>query len=34
MNLKFLLVAGYAATIPAANYLIGHVGSVCVPGRA
>jgi uncharacterized PurR-regulated membrane protein YhhQ (DUF165 family) len=27
----FLLIAAYVATIPAANYLIGHWGTVCVP---
>jgi uncharacterized PurR-regulated membrane protein YhhQ (DUF165 family) len=26
-----ILIALYIATIPAANYLIGHVGTVCVP---
>jgi queuosine precursor transporter len=26
-----LLILAYIATIPAANYLIGHVGTVCVP---
>ena len=26
-----LLIAAYIGTIPAANYLIGHVGTVCVP---
>ena len=25
------LVVAYMATIPAANYLIGHVGTTCVP---
>lgn len=28
---SILLVALYALTIPAANYLIGHVGTVCIP---
>ena len=28
---KPLLIAAYIATIPAANWLIGHVGTVCVP---
>ncbi len=27
----FLFLAGFAACIPAANWLIGHVGTVCVP---
>lgn len=27
----FLLIAAYIATIPAANYLIGHIGTVCIP---
>lgn len=27
----YLALAGYAATIPAANWLIGNVGTVCVP---
>ncbi|HKD44695.1 MAG TPA: VUT family protein [Candidatus Angelobacter sp.] len=31
MSSKLLLIAGYAGTIPAANYLIGHVGTVCIP---
>lgn len=26
-----ILIAAYIATIPAANFLIGHVGTVCVP---
>ena len=26
-----LLIVAYAATIPLANYLIGHVGTLCVP---
>lgn len=26
-----LLIAAFAATIPAANYLIGHVGTQCIP---
>ncbi len=26
-----LLIAAYIATIPAANYLIAHVGTVCIP---
>ena len=29
--LKIATFAAYAATIPAANYLIGHVGTTCVP---
>ncbi len=28
---RFLLIISYIATIPAANWLIGHVGTVCVP---
>lgn len=28
---KWLAVAAYLATIPAANWLIGHVGTVCAP---
>lgn len=31
MKKSVILVALYAATIPAANWLIGHVGTVCVP---
>lgn len=31
MKFDPLLVAAYAATIPTANWLIGHVGTVCVP---
>lgn len=27
----FLLIIAYIATIPAANYLIGHIGTVCIP---
>lgn len=29
--LKYLLLAAFAATIPAANWLIGNVGTECVP---
>ena len=29
--MSFLLILAYAATIPAANWLIGHVGTVCIP---
>lgn len=29
--MKFLVTAAYAATIPAANYLIGNVGTECIP---
>jgi uncharacterized PurR-regulated membrane protein YhhQ (DUF165 family) len=28
----FFFLAGYAASIPAANVLIGHVGTACAPG--
>ena len=31
MNKGYLAVAGYAATIPLANYMIGNVGTFCVP---
>ena len=32
MNLKnLLLTASYILTVPAANYLIGHVGTTCIP---
>lgn len=31
MPLKLLLIAAFAATIPAANWLIWNVGTVCVP---
>ena len=30
-NMSLTLIVGYIATVPAANYLIGHVGAVCVP---
>lgn len=29
--MKYLLAAAFAATIPAANWLIGHVGTTCIP---
>jgi len=29
--MRFVLVLVYIATIPAANWLIGHIGTVCVP---
>ena len=29
--LGLILIAAYIATIPAANFLIGHVGTVCIP---
>lgn len=29
--LKYLLTAVFAATVPAANWLIGHVGTECIP---
>lgn len=29
--LKLLLIAGFAATVPVANWLIGHVGTECIP---
>ncbi|MCZ7855021.1 VUT family protein [Agrobacterium salinitolerans] len=31
MRNLFLLVAAFAATVPAANWLIGNVGTVCIP---
>ena len=31
MNKGYIAVAAYAATIPAANYMIGNVGTFCVP---
>ncbi len=30
--MKYLLLAAYLATIPAANWLIGHTGTECLPG--
>jgi uncharacterized PurR-regulated membrane protein YhhQ (DUF165 family) len=29
--MQIILIVAYIATIPAANYLIGHVGAVCIP---
>lgn len=29
--MKYLLLAAFAATIPAANWLIGNVGTICIP---
>jgi len=29
--MRFVLVLAYIATVPAANWLIGHIGTVCVP---
>lgn len=31
MKIGYLALAAFVATIPAANWLIGHVGAVCVP---
>ena len=31
MMKKWLLIGGYIATIPAANWMIGNVGTFCVP---
>lgn len=28
---RYAILAGYLATVPAANWFIGHVGTVCVP---
>ena len=30
-GIKLALISGYIATIPAANYMIGNVGTVCIP---
>ena len=30
-GIKLVLISGYIATIPAANYMIGNVGTVCIP---
>jgi uncharacterized PurR-regulated membrane protein YhhQ (DUF165 family) len=32
MNRQVLLIVAYMATIPVANYLIGHVGTLCITG--
>jgi len=31
MNMKFIAFALFAATVPAANWLIGNVGTTCIP---
>ena len=31
MNKGYIAAAAYALTIPAANYMIGNVGTVCIP---
>lgn len=32
MTVRILVLGAFLATIPAANWLIGHVGTACVPG--